>query len=124
MMKFARIVFVVAGVWGFLILTPFYFTFDLVGRTYPPPITHPDLYYGFVGVTLVWQLAFLVIATNPVRYRPLMPVAILEKLVYVATMLILYANGRLAPAQAAVAGPDFVLGVLFVAAFFRTPAGG
>ena len=122
MMKFARIVFAVAGVWGFLILTPFYFTFDLVGRTYPPPITHPDLYYGFIGVALVWEQAFLTIATDPVRYRPLMLPAILEKLVYVGTMLILYANGRTSPAQAAVAVPDFVLGMLFVAAFFRTRA--
>jgi hypothetical protein len=120
-MKFARIVFVVAGIWGFSILTPFYFLFDFVSRSYPPPLTHPDLYYGFVGVTLVWQLAFLIIATDPIRYRPLMVAAILEKAVYVATMGILYLRGQLVAGQIAVAGPDFVLGTLFVAAFFRTP---
>ena len=26
---------------------------------YPPTITHPDFFYGFVGVALVWQLVFL-----------------------------------------------------------------
>ena len=120
-MKFARIVFVIAGLWGFAILTPFYFLFDFVGRSYPPPVTHPDLYYGFVGVTLVWQLAFLIIATDPIRYRPLMAAAILEKAVYVATMGILYVKGQLVAGQVAVVGPDFILGTLFVVAFLKTP---
>ncbi len=120
-MKFARIVFLVAGAWGLAILTPLYFMFDFVGRSYPPPITHPDFYYGFVGVALVWQIAFLIIATNPARYRLMMIAAILEKLVYVATLGTLYLNGHLQVAQAAVAAPDFALAMLFVAAFIRTP---
>src|SRR4249919_3405209 len=82
---FARVVFTIAGIWGILIMTPLYFTFDAVGRAYPPPITHPDLYYGFIGVTLAWQIAFLVIATDPVRYRTIMLAGILEKLLYVTT---------------------------------------
>jgi hypothetical protein len=120
-MKFARNVFIAAGVWGFAIVTPLYFTFDLVGRSYPPAITHADIYYGFVGVTLVWQLAFLMIATNPARYRRIMIAAILEKLVYITTMVTLYLQGRIEAGQAAVAGPDFVLALLFIAAFVRTP---
>jgi hypothetical protein len=43
-MRFAKIVFRVAGVWGILILTPLYFMFDRIGRDYPPPITHPEMY--------------------------------------------------------------------------------
>jgi hypothetical protein len=49
-MIFAKTVFFVAGLWGLVVLTPLYFTFDLVGRLYPPPISHPDFYYGFIGV--------------------------------------------------------------------------
>jgi hypothetical protein len=121
--RFARVVFRIAGIWGLLIMTPLYFTFDAVGRAYPPPITHPDLYYGFVDVTLAWQIAFLVIATNPVRYRTIMLAGILEKGLYVATMTTLYLQGQLQPGQAAVViGPDGVLGLLFVAAFLTTPA--
>ena len=123
-MTFARRVFFVAGLWGLVILTPFYFAFDLVGRSYPPPVTHPDFYYGFLGVALVWQIAFLVIASNPVRYRPIMIAAILEKFVYVATMVALYLGGQLQLAQFAVAIPDFVLGVLFVVSFVKTPEPG
>ncbi len=120
-MKFARTVFLVAGIWGLAIVTPLYFLFDFIGRSYPPAITHPDLYYSFVGVTLVWQIAFLTIATNPSRYRPIMLAAILEKGVYVATMLTLYLMGELQLAQFSVAWPDSVIGMLFVAAFIKTP---
>ena len=105
---------------GGLIMTPLYFLFDYIGRSYPPPITHPDLYYGFVGVTLVWQVAFLIISTNPIRHRPFMLAAILEKAVYITTMAILYERGQLQLSQFAVAVPDSILGVLFVVAFVRT----
>jgi hypothetical protein len=119
-MKFARNVFAIAGVWGLLVVTPLYFLRDLVGQQYPPPITHPDFYFGFVSVTLVWQLAFLIIASDPVRYRPMMIAAILEKFVYITAMTALFVAGELQPGQWAVCGPDFVLGLLFVAAFIKT----
>ena len=48
-MKFAKIVFTVAGVWGVLLLMPLYFMFDLIGRQDPPPITHPAFFYGFAA---------------------------------------------------------------------------
>jgi len=62
-----------------LALTPLYFMFDLIGRNDPPPITHPGFFYGFVGIGLAWQVAFIIIATDPVRFRPLMIPCILEK---------------------------------------------
>ena len=97
-------------------------TIDAVGRAYPPPITHPDLYYGFIDVTLAWQIAFLVIATDPVRYRTIMLAGILEKFLYVTTMIALYLDGDLQSGQAAlVIVPDGTLGLLFVVAFLRTP---
>lgn len=121
--RFARVVFTIAGIWGLLIMTPLYFTFDAVGRAYPPPITHPDLYYGFIGVTLAWQVAFLVIGTNPVRYRPIMLAGMLEKFLYVGTMIALYLQGQLAPGQtAAIIVPDGAIGILFVVSFVKTPA--
>src|SRR6476469_6651018 len=93
--RFAARVFTVAGVWGVLVVAPLYFAFDAIGRAYPPPITHPDFYYGFVGVTLAWQLAFLLIATNPVRYQPFMIAAVAEKALYIVAMIALYLRGQL-----------------------------
>jgi hypothetical protein len=119
-MRFAKMVFFIAGVWGLAVLTPLFFLADYIGRQYPPPLGHPDFYYGFISTALVWQVAFLMIARNPARFRPLMVVAMLEKFGYVATLGVLYATGALQPAQAAVACPDFVLGLLFVAAFVKT----
>jgi hypothetical protein len=78
-MRFAKIVFWVAGIWGLLVITPLYFMFDLIGRQDPPPITHPGFYYGFVGCALAWQLAFCFMATDPVRYRPLIIPSLFEK---------------------------------------------
>jgi len=81
-MKFAKIVFLCAGIWGILILSPLYFMFDVIGRQDPPPITHPAFYYGFVGAGLSWQVAFLIIATNPSRFRPFMVAGMIEKFSY------------------------------------------
>ena len=68
-MKFAKIVFRIAAIWGVLVLTPLYFMFNLIGRNDPPPITHPAFFYGFIGAGLAWQIAFFIIATDPARYR-------------------------------------------------------
>ena len=119
-MKFAKIVFLIAGIWGVLVMTSMYFLIDVVGRQYPPPISHPDFYYGFVSITFAWQIAFLVISTDPLRYRPIMAAALVEKFGYIATLAVLYARGQLQFGQFSVAGPDVVLGLLFLAAFQKT----
>ena len=123
-MRFAKTVFFVAGLWGLVVLMPLYFTFDILGRLYPPPITHPDFYYGFIGVAIVWQICFLVIGRDPVRFRPMMIPAALEKFVYVISLSALYLQGRLAAGQFAVVGPDLVLGVLFIVSFFKVEHAG
>lgn len=119
-MRFARNVFYIAGIWGVLIVTPLYFMYDTVGREYPPPVTHPDFYYGFIGVTLAWQVAFLIIGSDPMRFRPLMIAAVLEKFSYMATLTTLYARGRLEFGQFAIVSPDAILCVLFLVAFIKT----
>jgi hypothetical protein len=64
---FARRVFTLAGLYGVLVLVPQYFMEDQVGRDFPPPITHPENYYGFIGVALAWQVLFFILARDPVR---------------------------------------------------------
>ena len=119
-MRFPKIVFSIAGVWGLLVLTPLFFLYDLVGKKYPPIVTHPEFYFGFVTVALAWQVVFLVIASDPKRFRPLMIPAMLEKFGYVAALSALYATGQLKFAQIVVIGPDFLLGLFFLAAFLKT----
>lgn len=119
-MKFAKIVFWIAGVYGVLILVPLYFLFDFIGRETPPPITHPEFYYGFLGVTLVWQLVYMLIATNPVRYRLVMLLAATAKGSYATTLLVLCLQNRVTVSQAASGLPDTILAILFLIAYTRT----
>jgi hypothetical protein len=117
--KFAKIVFWIAGIWGVLVLTPLYFIFDMIGRNDPPPITHPAFYYGFVSVGLAFQVVFLVIARDPVRFRPMMIPSVLEKFGYGATLLVLFLQNRLHPQDLALGCVDLLFGVFFLAAFFK-----
>jgi len=119
-MRFAKMVFWVAGIWGFLVLTPLYFMFDLIGRQDPPPITHPGFFYGFVGAGLAWQVAFIFIAKDPVRFRPLMIPSLLEKVSYGAAIIVLVLQGRMHKSDLVFAGTDLLLGLLFVIAYLKT----
>jgi hypothetical protein len=119
-MRFARRVFLLAGGIGLLLLLPSYALEAWVGREYPPPISHPEYYYGFTGVAVAWQVAFLVIGTDPVRYRPLMLVGVLEKLSFGVPALALFAMGRVAPSIVLAALFDLTLGVFFVLAYRAT----
>jgi hypothetical protein len=118
-MKFAKVVFWAAGIWGVLVLTPLYFMFDVIGRQDPPAITHPGFYYGFISVGLAWQVAFFVIARDPVRFRLIMIPAVLEKFGYGASLTALYLQHRLHPSDLAFGGVDVLFGVLFSLAFFK-----
>ena len=119
-MRFAKVVFWVAGIWGLLVITPLYFMFDLIGRKDPPAITHPGFYYGFVGVALAWQIAFLFIAREPVRLRPMMIPSMVEKFAYGIAVVTLVMQGRMHQTDLVFAGTDTLLGVLFVVAWVRT----
>lgn len=120
-MKFAKLIFRIAGIWGVLTLTPLYFMFNLISQKDPPPITHAAFFYGFVGAGLAWQIAFFIVASNPSRYRPLMIPSVLEKFSYGVAVVILVAQGRMHPSDLLFGGVDLLLGVLFVIAYIKTP---
>src|SRR5580658_5497727 len=119
-MRFAKIVFWIAAIWGVLVLTPLYFMFGLISRNDPPAITHPGFFYGFVGAGLAWQIGFFVIATDPTRHRPLMIPSVLEKISYVVPVVVLVLQGRMHPSDLVFVGSDSLLGVLFTIAYFKT----
>ena len=102
------------------VLTPLYWLFDITGRRYQAPVDYPHFFFGFVSVAMAWQIAFLIIGSNPVRFRALMIPAILEKLGFVSTLAVLYAQSRISAADAQAAVPDLMLCVLFVVALATT----
>jgi len=119
-MKFAKVVFWVAGIWGLLVITPLYFMFDLIGKKDPPAITHPGFYYGFVGVAIAWQVAFIFIARDPVRLRPMMIPSVIEKFSWGIAVTVLVAQGRMHSSDMMFAATDTLLGVLFAVAYWKT----
>jgi hypothetical protein len=119
-MKFAKIVFWIAGIWGVLVLAPLYFIFDRIGSQDPPPITHPGFYYGFVSVGLAFQIVFFVIARDPVRLRPVIIPSVIEKFAGGGSFVVLYLQHRSTPGDLALGCIDLLFGVLFLAAFFKT----
>lgn len=119
-MRFARLVFWIAGIYGLVLTAPLYLMEAKIGHDYAPLITHPEFYYGFAGVTLAWQLVFLLIGGNPARYRPIMLAAIVEKLTYSIAIVGLALQNRIAAPIAVTGIPDFLLAVLFAMAWLRT----
>ncbi len=119
-LKFTRIVYGLAAGYGLVSLVPMYFLLNVVGRKAPPPINHPEFYYGFVGVAFLWQLVYILMTIDPIRYRPIMPIAILEKCVYTVPVLILYSFGRVHPNVLLSSLVDPIFGTLFVVAYFHT----
>ena len=119
-MRFAKYTFLIGGVYGLLVLLPYYFLENKVGVDDPPAITHPEFYYGFIGLASVFQLVFLLISTDPMRYRPLMIVSVLEKLSFGIAAIVLYVKGRLDGPFFLGGMVDLVLAVLFVASFLST----
>lgn len=121
-MSLARRVFFWSGVYGILVLFPMYFLEDRIGRDFPPATNHPEQYYAFLGVALAWQFAFLVIAKDPLRYRPLMVPAIAEKFLSAGAVVWLFAVQRVGGITVVPFAIDLGLGCLFLASYIRTAA--
>jgi hypothetical protein len=119
-MRFAKVVYTAAGVYGLLVLLPQYFLLEKMGRDYPPAINHPEYYYGFIGLAVAWQVLFLLLARDPLRYRPLMIPTVLEKISFGLPAIILFLTGRLPATLLAGGIIDLILCALFIASYAKT----
>ena len=113
---FARRVFLVAAIYGIVVLAPQYF----VELGLPALMERPEHYYGFIGVALAWQFVFLIVASDVMRYRPLMLAGVLEKVSFGAAVAVLYLVNRVSIGVLLAGTLDLILGALFVAAFIGT----
>ncbi len=102
-----------AAIYGLLVLLPQYFM--------SPPVRAEVPFFGFIGTAVAFQLAFWVMGGDPARYRPLMPVSVVEKLAFAVPVAVLFAQGR-APAPILGFGMiDLALGLGFLLAWRATP---
>ena len=121
-MKFARYTFLIAGIYGLIVLVPHYFMERILSADHPPAITHPEFFYGFIGIASAFQIVFLIIAKDPVRYRLMIIPSILEKLTFGIAALVLFWNGRLEGGFFYGALIDLFLGLLFIVSWFKLSA--
>jgi hypothetical protein len=120
-MRFAKWVFLLAGIIGVLMLVPPYFLEERFGQDHPPPINHPELHYGFFGVGLSWQFMFLVIGSDPIRFRRAMIPAMMEKASFAVAIPILYTLERISVTWVGFALFDAMWLLLFIVAYLRIP---
>ena len=74
-------------------------------------------YLGFVGTALVFQGVFLVIARDPLRFEPLMPVTLFEKLCFGIPAIAFWARGQADGVTAIFGGIDLALALQFFIAW-------
>ena len=118
-MRFTKVTFLVAGVYGLLALIPMYFTETRYGVDNPPAITHPEFYYGFIGVAVAFQIVFIIISRDPIRYRSLVLPSIVEKFSFVTAVSLLVYAERTTAQMVLGAAIDAVLGTLFTISWFK-----
>jgi hypothetical protein len=121
-MRVIKTIFLLAGISGILLTAPAFFLEQWAGGFNPPPVNHPEYYYGLVGIVLVFQLFYLLIATDPVCYRPVMLLGALGKGWFAVTVVVLVVMGRTAPFWLGFVAFDGTWVVVFLIAFARTPA--
>lgn len=118
-MKFAKWTYLLAGIYGLLVLVPQYFLEAKNNIDYPPPINHPEYYYGFIGIAVAWQIAFLIIATDPKRYKLMMIASVIEKFSYGIAVVVLYMQARVTAELVLLTGIiDSFIGILFIISFW------
>lgn len=117
---FARRVYQIAGIWGLVVIPLGYLTFITGADPSLWSTLHPEIVHGFFMITLAWQIAFLVIATDPVRYRPLMPVTLVEKFPFAFSVFWMYSQGQVNATMLFMGAIDAALGTLFCIAWLRT----
>lgn len=109
-MTFARAVFAIVGIAGIA---------ALLVRI---PTAEDWSDHAISATLLAWQIVFFVIASDPVRFRPVMIPAALEKLLYVTAVLGLAFTGKIPEGDSFIGGVIVhgTFGVLFAVAFVLT----
>jgi hypothetical protein len=118
-MNFAKIVFRVAGFYG-LPLVALFFTEGFIGRKFPPAVNHPEFYYGFAGLVVLFHVLYLIMSFDIARYRPLMLLGAAEKFLFGIPTIVLFLQNRVPFPIVVAAVIDLAFGVLFLAAYRYT----
>jgi hypothetical protein len=114
---FARRLFLAAGIYGVAVIAPLFFLEERIGALDPPTVTHPEFYYGFVCSAFAWQIVYLMMWRDPLRFRPMLIPAIMGKAGFGISVLVLFALQRLPATGLVLPSIDLLLAALFVWAY-------
>ncbi len=117
--KISRNIFRLSGIYGLLILIPQLFresSFATAGVS----LNHPEFFYGFFLVSLAFQVLFLIISTDPVKYRSVMLACFIEKGGHFTSCVLLFLNNRLATDMMIASSPDALMLCLFIYSYIIT----
>ena len=109
--RFARKIYRGAAIYGAIVLLPLYFV--------PLPDPYRLTQVGFTGVALVFQGLFWIIGGDPMRYRPLIPLTVFEKICFGIPAAAFWLRGQTDMVTGVFGSIDLLLAVLFVIAWSR-----
>lgn len=113
-MRLAKSIFLIAGVFGLLSTVPLLLTENAMG------VKQPEFYYGFVCLNICWQILYLFLSSDPVRYRPMMIPSFLAKASGTIALTSLYLLGRVSTQWILIGAVDGVFALLFVVAYWSS----
>ena len=113
-MKFAKWILVLAGMVGMISLFPLYFK----EHTIAPDLMYPVFYYGFISINIIWQLMYIYISHDPVKFRPIIFFGFMVKIIGAISIFFLIIQDRAEYWWIAIALVDFIFSILFLVSFF------
>lgn len=119
-MKLAKWTFRTAGIFGLIVMVPILCAEKLIPKIMPPAITHPEFFYGFVILNICWQILYIFLSKDPVRFRPMMIPSFLAKGSGPVALLWLYFQGRISSQWITTTIMDGVFALLFLVSFWIT----
>jgi hypothetical protein len=114
---FARRLFLVAAIYGLAVIVPMFFLEDQIGVYDPPPLSHPEFYYGFACAAFAWQIVYLMMSRDPLRFRPMLIPAIMGKAGFALSVLLLFFLRQSPAARVILPSIDLLLAAFFVWAY-------
>jgi hypothetical protein len=117
-MKLAKWTFRTAGIFGLIVMVPLLFAMKLIDQIMPPAVNHPEFFYGFVILNICWQILYLFLSKDPIRFRPMMIPSFFAKASGSIALMWLYIQDRISSQWVATAILDGVFAILFLISFW------
>lgn len=109
--RLARTIYRGAAIYGAIVLLPAYLV--------PLPDPYKLTQIGFVGLALVFQGLLWIVGGDPIRYRPLVPLTVFEKLCFGIPAVAYFVRGQTDAVTGVFGAIDLLLAILFVIAWLK-----